>query len=988
MWATVYVSSGSRLVVANGGHLETGLIELHQFSTLEVRAGVLTIENHTYSSRTGIVGECDRFIVTHRSSIQVRGTDGAYDIDHSRGGNAVVRVTARLAIRIEGSTIDITGGAGLSPPAPMTTGDVGGEAFRGGAAVLELEVTSIDPLMVMRNSQITVTGGQGGNAPDGLSPADPETGGRGGGFTRGGSVTGTVASGGSASISLDSRYLDTTNMEFHAHGGSGGDAGNGGDTSPDDLAGGGGGGYSGGDGASPDEHQPAMDGGHVSGHVGEGGDATITVFGEVQNVTGGLFQAEGGDGGRAGDGGNSSGRGGGGGGGYSGGGGGAHGLWGGGAGGDVTIAVGGGGNAEVRFQVEEVIDLCPAGAYASGGDGGDSGDGGSVSSTGGGGGGGASGGGGGAQGPDDGSRPGTDGGRGGRISGLTAGGGKADIEMEAGYLVLLGGASKAMGGRGGDEGEAGQVDVGTDPDALGGAGGGGRSAGGGAGRGVRSASGGTPGAGSEVEPGAGRGGDSRDQITTRLATIGKDVAIASAPGMGGETLDRLPGEDLEGRSVSGEDLPGSRSIHIPMSMTILTLPVHESSIYLLPTFKWVHLHDSTVHGYVSSYVIVIDNNDDFSSPERLLEVETPHVEVAGLAFGVHYWYVRAVYQGVERTFGPESMVGWFSFYNAPPRFQIAEPESVYEDRVTKVDLSRYIFDPDTPFENLTLASANEHVLETEGATLTVLFEEPSELEWIPFSISDGHTTKLFNLPIRVIDVNDPPVIVSIGGEVPPVVLELKEGDLAYFEVVTDDPDNEPVTLTLLTTWQDMRLVGDDTIRVWARPGMLGDRSAKLLVEDKRHATSSTRFTVRVVNTPDPPDEIEIYGPKDLSTHRQLDQVTFTVKVSDPDLIWGEEVNVTWESDISGHLATRQTNGLATFTTANLPLGAHVITVTVTDGQFERTETLHITIVERPDPPGTEEPQEEGVPPLAILLLVVMPMLGYYLGRKGVGYARR
>jgi hypothetical protein len=166
------------------------------------------------------------------------------------------------------------------------------------------------------------------------------------------------------------------------------------------------------------------------------------------------------------------------------------------------------------------------------------------------------------------------------------------------------------------------------------------------------------------------------------------------------------------------------------------------------------------------------------------------------------------------------------------------------------------------------------------------------------------------------------------------------------------------------------------------------RTAKLLVEDERHAVTSARITIKVVNKDDPPEGIDIYGPKEGSVHRRLDPVVFTVRVNDPDLVWGEEVNVTWESDISGQLATRRTNGLASFTVTDLPVGAHVITITASDGKAETTETLHITIEELPDPPGPGEPVEEGVPPLAILLLIVMPLLGYYLGRKGVGHARR
>jgi hypothetical protein len=402
----------------------------------------------------------------------------------------------------------------------------------------------------------------------------------------------------------------------------------------------------------------------------------------------------------------------------------------------------------------------------------------------------------------------------------------------------------------------------------------------------------------------------------------------------------------------------------------------------------VALHDSTEHGRVVSYIVVVDDDEDFSSPEKLLEVTGPELLGGGLKFGVHYWYVRAVYQGEDRTFGPSSKVGWFSFYNVPPRFHMIEPTGVQERKAIKVDLSRYIFDPDTLMENLTLATDDPRVLSVEGVTMTLYFDGPSPLEWVYFSISDGHSTKWFNMPVTVTDVNDAPVIVSVGGQPVPAVLDVTEGELEYFEIVAEDRDGEALSYTLLTSWQDMRIIGDDTIRVWARHGMLGKWTAKLLVEDERHAVTTTRITVRVLNRADPPESIEVYGPKEGSAHRRLDPVVFTVRVNDPDLVWGEEVNVTWESDVSGQLGVKRTSGLASITVTDLPVGAHVITITASDGHAETTETVHITIEELPDPPRAEEPVQEGIPPLAILLLVLMPMLGYYLGRKGVVHARR
>ncbi|MCJ2541231.1 MAG: hypothetical protein LN414_08180, partial [Candidatus Thermoplasmatota archaeon] len=47
VWGSVLVNPSGRLIVANGGHLETGNIELRVGSIFEARSGRITIENHT-----------------------------------------------------------------------------------------------------------------------------------------------------------------------------------------------------------------------------------------------------------------------------------------------------------------------------------------------------------------------------------------------------------------------------------------------------------------------------------------------------------------------------------------------------------------------------------------------------------------------------------------------------------------------------------------------------------------------------------------------------------------------------------------------------------------------------------------------------------------------------------------------------------------------------------------------------------------------------
>ncbi len=139
---------------------------------------------------------------------------------------------------------------------------------------------------------------------------------------------------------------------------------------------------------------------------------------------------------------------------------------------------------------------------------------------------------------------------------------------------------------------------------------------------------------------------------------------------------------------------------------------------------------------------------------------------------------------------------------------------------------------------------------------------------------------------------------------------------------------------------------------------------------------------------DPPGNIEVYAPRNQSVHKELDSILFMVKVNDPDIIWGDVLWITWTSNISGQLMTTSTTDIATFYINDLPVGNHRITINVTDMEYVKTAYIDITVVERTT---TQDPEPEGpggIPPYIIVLLVIMPILGYYMGVRGVLYAKR
>jgi len=333
-WDRVVVTPTGFLRVESGGTLLASSVELEGGSRLMVQGGNLLVSGTEEGVRCGIWGECSELLVIDNGVVMVEGVPSTGTVP---GGAAWLNVTVTGRVRIVDSQVLVQGGEGHSPEAPGTDGDLSGQEHAGGDALLSITMGATGDSVLVERSRIDVIGGDAGDAPDGATANGP-TGGGAGGFTRGGDVSGAVATGGDPTLRVIAPVIEVDGSVIEVRGGSGGDAGDGGASFGTD--GGGGGGYSGGAGGMWPSGAGGS-GGRVSGTTGSGGEATLLLNATVSlDVLVSNTSVAGGAGGSAGDGGDCDAArpfvstGGAGGGGYSGGGGGA--------GGDESGAVKGG----------------------------------------------------------------------------------------------------------------------------------------------------------------------------------------------------------------------------------------------------------------------------------------------------------------------------------------------------------------------------------------------------------------------------------------------------------------------------------------------------------------------------------------------------------------------------------------------------------------------------------------------------------------------
>ncbi len=247
-------------------------------------------------------------------------------------------------------------------------------------------------------------------------------------------------------------------------------------------------------------------------------------------------------------------------------------------------------------------------------------------------------------------------------------------------------------------------------------------------------------------------------------------------------------------------------------------------------------------------------------------------------------------------------------------------------------------------------------------------------EEITFYASDGEFRTNQTVTVHVTPVNDPPVWVTVNGE--PYdggVVELEvlqdatlvidanvfdvEGDDLFYRVsdtqiilnltsgrMTFNPDNDDIG------WLNFSLTVNDNV----------DRDIRIQAD----------FAVWVVNVNDIMEEPRIISPSENDAFKWNESVGLRAVCTDPDEQWGQELNYTWSSNRSGSLGTGQTINFR-FTDS----GLHLVTLKVSDGEFEKTVTVNMSVGEPPQPPPPPPPPEDEGIPMWMIILAVLVVVG-------------
>jgi hypothetical protein len=248
-------------------------------------------------------------------------------------------------------------------------------------------------------------------------------------------------------------------------------------------------------------------------------------------------------------------------------------------------------------------------------------------------------------------------------------------------------------------------------------------------------------------------------------------------------------------------------------------------------------------------------------------------------------------------------------------------------------------------------------------------------ENVTFVASDGELQATQTVTVNVHPVNDIPRFVSIDGnpiDQDPLEYTIKQYQLLTIDVLVVDVEGNELVFDANTTLVEIDSMTGD-IRFEPDNDAVGTHYFSLTVWDIISASEkvSVNFKVVVENVNDVMEDPRITNPSDGDEFLANQSFLLSVFCSDPDTQHGQELNFTWTSNSSGLLGYG-----SSLTVRLLEPGVHVLTVTVTDGEFEKIATIGIIIEEVDDgPPPNGQNGDDGKGFPTSLLLAVLVILG-------------
>ncbi len=276
-----------------------------------------------------------------------------------------------------------------------------------------------------------------------------------------------------------------------------------------------------------------------------------------------------------------------------------------------------------------------------------------------------------------------------------------------------------------------------------------------------------------------------------------------------------------------------------------------------------------------------------------------------------------------------------------------------EDTVdTSIDLSKAAVDPDGDVLTWTIECDSDHLtVALDGATGIVTLTPRAD--WygeavLTLGVSEGEYDLHFVVGVRVRPVNDLPRFVTVNGQpaVGAVEVTVLQDEVLVVDVVAEDVEGDELTFEVNRT---LGYFNPSTGAMSWTPTNedVGTYDLRLSVHDSESPESiiTLDLTVVVVNVNDLPSDPRITS----VLMGQVIKVNQTLRLvghcSDPDEVHGQVLTYSWSSNISGPLGVGEDINV----TVSTP-GVHRIMLKVSDGEFDITTFIDVTVEASSVPP--------------------------------------
>jgi hypothetical protein len=330
------------------------------------------------------------------------------------------------------------------------------------------------------------------------------------------------------------------------------------------------------------------------------------------------------------------------------------------------------------------------------------------------------------------------------------------------------------------------------------------------------------------------------------------------------------------------------------------------------------------------------------------------------------WSVEVhAYDGDDE--GPSGWA-WKLIDNAPPvvKDDLTDPEFDEDTTDTNwLDLSNAFEDPDGDPLTWSLKSPSENlsvIIDPDSGQVTLVpahdwFGEES----LTFIATDGEFNVTQTVTVNVVPVNDIPSIATVNGN--PVTSDtitytIKQGELLEIRFTVADVEGDEVIAmvnsSLVNLDEVARLISFQADNDAVGTLRFGLRIYDVVSKDEK---VTMNFVIVIENKNDEMGDPQITSPGLGESYKVNESFTLVGLCDDPDIQYGQLLNYTWESNISGILGYG-----SSLTVRILEPGLHRITLTVNDPDFSKTVSVDVDIkpledVTPPPPPpnGDDEP---------------------------------